>query len=118
MKALSVIGTAIFAVVVAIILCWIIRPLRYYPRHSPGAISRRLETALPIGTDNQRVLAYLDGNGLEHSPYQQSSRTILAIDRNTCWVPMLIECSTQLRFHFDNKGILIRTTVAEIYTGT
>src|SRR6185437_9412545 len=77
-------------------------PLRYFPGPSPSQTERELRRALPRGTSQDAVIAYLDNRRIEHSPQLGPDGALLAIERNTCHM-ILVECDTEISILFDKQ---------------
>lgn len=75
-----------------------------------------LNLNLRRGTEADKVVAFLDARGIEHSPYHRGDHDIRAIRRNVCLV-LLLECSIEIQFALDGNGHLEKTSISEDYTG-
>lgn len=95
---------------------WFFGPLRYFPGPSPLATANALRAALPLGTNVETVLAYLDSQHLEHSSYVRKSQTVVAIKRDTCHM-ILVQCDTEIALSFDEQRRLAAIHVKPGFTG-
>jgi hypothetical protein len=91
-------------------------PFRVYRGISPTKMRALVISEIPLGADIASVEKFLDSHGIEHAPYSESNRDIGAIKRNVC-VALLVECSIDLRFFFDDSRRLNRISVQEGFTG-
>jgi len=79
-----------------------------------------IQAHLPLGTPRDRVEAYLEKNGIEHSYVDDQSgeytRTEMAMIRNASntW---LVRGDIQILFRFDKQGKLADHSVRQILTG-
>jgi hypothetical protein len=71
---------------------------------------------LPAGSDPTRVIAFLEGRGLEHSGYVSSTRTVYA-KATPQQAEFLIQSAVLLECHFTEEIRLDRCDVREVFTG-
>jgi hypothetical protein len=79
-------------------------------------MAAEVNSNLPFGTSQKDVIAFLDKQHIEHSKYNQKQREISAIVRNTCW-NLILECSIDMTFTFNDDGQLLNSGVTEGLTG-
>jgi hypothetical protein len=71
---------------------------------------------LPVGSDMQDVIRFLDTRRLEHSGYVEREGAIYAIARDVSGDSLIRE-SVQFIFAFDNNGKLEAYRVKDVFTG-
>lgn len=101
---------------VGTVLLWFSAPLRYSTGPTPNDVAASVKAALPNGSSQDKVLAFLDKQRIEHSAYLPSERKIYAIRRNTCRA-LFVECSIDMIFSFDETATLTDVSVKEGLTG-
>jgi hypothetical protein len=79
-------------------------------------VERRISTAVPAGTERNRVLAILDSLKLEHSAFDEKTRTIAAMVPDSSKKAMITR-SFHITLVFDTAGRLSSHTIKEIFTG-
>lgn len=79
-------------------------------------MAAEVNSKLPFGASQKEVIDFLDNNHIEHSEYERDQRIISAIVRNTCW-NLILECSIDMTFTFNDDGQLINSKVTEGLTG-
>lgn len=75
-----------------------------------------LEAALPVGTEFQKVIAYLDANKIDHGEYNRQNHSLGAIARNVGQT-LTVRTDLEIFFLFDKNGRLTDFTLKEVYTG-
>lgn len=78
---------------------------------TPNELDALLRERIPVGSNHQRVEAFLDSVGVEHVNLDQKRR-INATWRRT-WVGLVGEKSIGVRFYFDDEGLLVRYELEE-----
>ena len=81
-----------------------------------AAVDQYISGAVPVGTEHSRVAVILDSLRLEHSAFDQKSRTIVARmpdDRKR----VIVKRTFLITFVFDAEGKLASHTAKEAFTG-
>lgn len=94
---------------------WVLPGLRYYPGVTAAKMDALAKQKVPIGSSQAAVIGFLEAERIEHS-FVKSENKIYAIKRDTC-IGILIECSIDMVFEFNERGILVSTIVKEGLTG-
>jgi hypothetical protein len=94
---------------------------RHEHRITPPAVAiddleRQINTNLPEGSTPDAVRAFLDRNGIEHSPYRDEDRSIHAIVRPKEGDAIVSE-SLSIVFRFDQRRLLEAHSIKRVYTG-
>jgi hypothetical protein len=79
-------------------------------------VDTRMNEAVPVGTEQGRVLAILDSLRLEHSEFDEKSSTIAAMVPDTVKNGVVTR-SFHITFFFDPAGKLSSHTTKELFTG-
>lgn len=87
-----------------------------YTKVTVDEIDQRIRKELPVGSDQTKVIVFLEANQMEHSGYLDKQKEIRAILRNTSR-NFLVTGSIQVVFSFDDHGRLISHIVEEVFTG-
>ena len=109
----------LFALVVLAIAAFVLitgSPFRVYRGITPNQMRAKLRAEVPLGSSVVQVVNYLDANKIEHAPYSPERHDVGAIKRNVC-VAVMVECSIDIRFFFDEGARLQRITVEAGFTG-
>ena len=78
-------------------------------------LERQISTNLPVGSTTDAVTAFLDRNGIEHSPYSDKDRSIHAMVRPK--EEALITESFSITFRFDEAHLLHEHSIKSVFTG-
>jgi len=107
----------IFAIVILIpILLWLIFVFRYHPSITVKSMESQIRNEIQKGATHVDVVRFLNDHKIEHSKYLRDNKKIYAIVRDVCW-GIFIECSIEMVFEFDSRGVMISSSVKEGYTG-
>ena len=107
------IAGAISVAVASFVVGW---PFRIHPGVNQRRMAMIVDAEISRGADVQKVIAFLDSHEIEHSSYLRNERQILAIKRHVCWV-LLLECSIDMKFFFDQDNRLQDRSIEEGFTG-
>ena len=105
----------VLIIIIFLLGLWFLPGLRYYPGITAVTMDALVKQKVPLGTNQAAVIDFLEGEEIEYS-FVESENKIYAIKRDTC-VGILIECSIDMIFEFNEKGILISSVVKEGLTG-
>lgn len=108
-------GSIVIIVVVGLLL-WVLPMFKYYPDATVDDMRSLIQSELLANTNSVEVIEFLDKRNIEHSDLKEGERIIYAIIREAC-VSFLLECSIDMKFHFDEKGNLASYSVEEGLTG-
>lgn len=81
-----------------------------------AAVDQQISEAIPNGTEHSRVRTILDSLRLEHSTFDEKSRTIAAMVPDDA-KKGIIRRTFHITFVFDSAGNLASHTVKEALTG-
>ena len=76
---------------------------------------RVISENLRRGTEQAKVLEFLNARQIEHSAYKPEGGKVHAIVRGAC-VSFAVECAITMEFSFDKNGLLAKAEVAETLT--
>ena len=83
---------------------------------TPMEVELSIRHAVPLGSGHLRVSEVLDSLDIEHSPYDDGARRILAIKRRT-QKGLFVRADVQIAFGFDLSGSLISIQATQVFTG-
>ena len=89
---------------------------------SPAAVEKQLAAEIPVGSDKDKVIAFLDANEFEHSGryrpelYYDKNRTISASAPQKKY-GLLVTGKIYVTFTFDQQDRLVSYRAEEVLTG-
>lgn len=105
----------IFLLIAAVVLLLLLLPGIRIWKVTSSDIESRIKNELPIGSDQYSVIYFLDKYKFEHSGYLFKEKSIQSIQRDSCY-GVLIECSIEVSFMFDDQQKLASYTINEGFT--
>jgi hypothetical protein len=105
----------LLGIVAVLTAVWYLPGLRYHPSVTAEQMDAMIRKELPAGTARADVSRFLDAQKIEYS-FVNNENKIYAIIRNTCR-GILVECSIDMVFGFNEQGALTSTSVKEGLTG-
>jgi hypothetical protein len=79
-------------------------------------VDERVGNAVPAGTERARLLAVLDSPKMEHSDFDEKTRTIATSVPDNAKTGIVTR-GFHLTFNFDSAGKLVSHAIRELFTG-
>jgi len=114
-KPLITVIVLVAASTILLLLILMFSPIRFHRGEKVNSLEKRVTIFLPNGSTPKEVEGFLKANHIAYSNSISNRAEMVAIVRNTCW-SISMECDIQLIFKFDQKGLLVNSSVEEVYT--